>query len=153
MFNQISRWRRRYNRTLLDAHVCSAQSSAMTRLTIRIDLTDDAAFGPGKARLLELIEKTGSIRGAAAAMSMSYRRAWLLLKEIETVIGAPALATRTGGAKGGGASLTERGRTVLEHYRTIEQRATQAVASELRALAQITSGSPSRAKRLQGRLS
>ncbi len=112
----------------------------MTRLTIRVDLTEDAAFGPGKARLLELIDEAGSIRRAAAVMNMSYRRAWLLLKEIETIIGTPALATRTGGARGGGASLTKRGRAVLERYRTIEKRATRAVSAELRALAQMAQG-------------
>lgn len=109
----------------------------MTRLTIRIDLSEDSAFGPGKARLLELIDDAGSIRRAAAAMGMSYRRAWLLLQEIEMVIGGPPLETRTGGAKGGGASLTKRGRAVLEHYRAIESRAARAVASELQALARL----------------
>jgi|HubBroStandDraft_6_1064221.scaffolds.fasta_scaffold1219384_2 molybdate transport system regulatory protein len=110
----------------------------MTRLTIRIDLAENSAIGPGKARLLELIDETGSIRSAATAMGMSYRRAWLLLKDIEATIGAPALATRTGGANGGGASLTGRGRAVLERYRAIEQRATRAVSAELLALSQLT---------------
>jgi len=112
----------------------------MTRLTIRIDLSEDTAFGPGKARLLELINDTGSIRRAAAAMGMSYRHAWLLLQDIETVIGAPPLETRTGGAKGGGASLTKRGRAVLERYRAIELRAARAVASELQALTRLAAG-------------
>src|SRR5882757_1826625 len=88
----------------------------MARLTIRIDFEDAEGFGPGKARLLELIEELGSIRSAAAAMQMSYRHAWLLLQSVEDTFGAPVLATATGGAKGGGAKLTELGKTVLARY-------------------------------------
>ena len=46
----------------------------MARLSIRIDLGRETALGPGKARLLELVDAEGSIRGAASAMGMSYRR-------------------------------------------------------------------------------
>jgi len=120
----------------------------MTRLTIRIDLARNAAFGPGKARLLELIDKTGSIRAAATAMDMSYRRAWLLVQDIEAIIGEPALERRTGGANGGGASLTKRGRTWLERYRSIEKRATRAVANQLHALTRMAAGAPPKADKI-----
>jgi molybdate transport system regulatory protein len=106
----------------------------MARLTIRIDLGDETAFGPGKARLLELIAQQGSIRGAATAMGMSYRRAWLLLQDIEAAMGAPVIAAETGGVKGGGTTLTELGRAVVAQYRTIEERASRSVDAELRAL-------------------
>jgi molybdate transport system regulatory protein len=59
----------------------------MTRLTIRIDFEDAEGFGPGKARLLELIEVHGSIRSAAAAMNMSYRHAWRCCKRSKTPSG------------------------------------------------------------------
>jgi molybdate transport system regulatory protein len=107
----------------------------MTRLTVRIDFDDDVAFGPGKARLLECVESEGSIRGAAIAMGMSYRRAWMLLKEIEGIVGAPVVAGAAGGAKGGGTHLTALGRSVINRYRTIENRAEEAVRGELNALA------------------
>jgi molybdate transport system regulatory protein len=106
----------------------------MARLTIRIDLGKQAAFGPGKAKLLETIEKKGSIRSAAAALGMSYRRAWLLVQDIEAIMGAPVLVAATGGAKGGGATLTSLGRAVLDRYRTIERVAAKSVAAELRGL-------------------
>jgi molybdate transport system regulatory protein len=112
----------------------------MASLTIRIDLGGEAALGPGKARLLELIGEKGSIRAAAAAMDMSYRRAWLLLREIEAIMGAPVVVTETGGARGGGARLNALGRSVLERYRRIEKGAGHAVETELRALARLASG-------------
>ncbi|HWA30269.1 MAG TPA: LysR family transcriptional regulator [Rhizomicrobium sp.] len=121
----------------LDAAAAPAQAGPMTRLTIRIDFSEDAAFGPGKALLLELLDGTGSIRGAAARMDMSYRRAWLLLRDIETVMGAKVAEAATGGAKGGGTRLNRLGRQVLAHYRAVEARAAKAAAKELRALARM----------------
>ena len=109
----------------------------MTRLTIRIDLGKTAAIGPGKAKLLEKIAECGSIRRAAAAMDMSYRRAWLLVHELERIMGAPVVAVATGGTKGGGAALTRLGASVLAHYRAIERRAHRSTATERAALARL----------------
>ncbi|HSC61750.1 MAG TPA: LysR family transcriptional regulator, partial [Rhizomicrobium sp.] len=68
----------------------------MVRLTIRIDFESGDAIGPGKVRLLEQVAETGSIRGAATALKMSYRRAWLLIKATETTFGAPLIVAATG---------------------------------------------------------
>jgi molybdate transport system regulatory protein len=110
------------------------QQASMTDLFIRIFISDAGAMGPGKARLLELIDQTGSIRAAAKAMNVSYRRAWLLLKETETIFGAPVLDRQTGGRGGGGTALTRLGRDVVTHYRAVERKAAEAVAPELAAL-------------------
>ncbi|HEX3674193.1 MAG TPA: LysR family transcriptional regulator [Rhizomicrobium sp.] len=103
----------------------------MVRLTIRIDL-DTGSFGPGKVRLLEQIAATGSIRKAAGAMKMSYRRAWLLLQALEESFGAPLVETATGGKQGGGAMLSKLGRAVVAGYRRIEERAGHAAKADLR---------------------
>jgi molybdate transport system regulatory protein len=103
----------------------------MARLTIRIDFDDGSALGPGKVRLLELVAETGSIRKAAAAMKMSYRKAWLLLKALEETFGRPLVETVTGGAQGGGASLTALGKAVVTRYRAIARRAVQGSARDL----------------------
>lgn len=112
----------------------------MTRLSIRIEFEGAEAFGPGKVRLLELIEEHGSIRGAAAAMNMSYRHAWLLLQAVEDTFGAPVITTATGGAKGGGAKLTELGKAVIARYRAIEAQAARAAATELTELSKVAEG-------------
>jgi molybdate transport system regulatory protein len=104
---------------------------AMTRLTIRIDFDDGSGLGPGKVKLLEQVAETGSIRKAAAAMDMSYRQAWLLLKEADETFGKPLLATSQGGRQGGGAALSEVGRKVIAEYRAIEAAAHKAVAKRL----------------------
>jgi len=109
----------------------------MARLTIRIEFENGLALGPGKVRLLEHIAREGSIRGAAVAMDMSYRRAWLLIHEVEAMMGASVIAAETGGTRGGGTTLTDVGRTVVERYRSLEARAAQALSAELRALSRM----------------
>src|SRR5689334_22321243 len=93
----------------------------MARLFLRVRFEPSGQFCPGKAELLENVRDTGSIRKAAAAMKMSYRRAWLLLAEMEEMFGAPVVSTATGGAKGGGAALTKLGETLIRRYRSIER--------------------------------
>jgi molybdate transport system regulatory protein len=107
----------------------------MAQLTIRVDLGKGGALGPGKIRLLELIHAHGSISEAGRAMSMSYRRAWLLVDNLNRSFRQPVVAKQTGGRRGGGARLTAWGRRLVERYRAIERNATRAVAAHLRILA------------------
>lgn len=103
----------------------------MPSLSIRVDLGPDASFGPGKARLLELVAETGSISAAARAMGMSYRRAWLLIDDLKSVFGEAVVDTATGGKAGGGATLTRRGRIVLDAFRRLERAAAKATARQM----------------------
>ena len=96
------------------------------RLTLRIDIGDQRKLGPGKARLLELIAEHGSITAAGRAMSMSYRRAWMLIDDLNTMFAAKLVEAKPGGAGGGGAHLTDLGREVLAAYRRIEAHAASA---------------------------
>jgi molybdate transport system regulatory protein len=52
------------------------------KLTLRVDLGSGRALGPGKIGLLEAIEKTGSILQVRRRLGMSYRRAWLLVDDM-----------------------------------------------------------------------
>jgi len=104
------------------------------RLTVRVDFGADHALGPGKIRLLEAIGKTGSISRAGRALGMSYRRAWLLIDDMNRAFRAPVVATQPGGVRGGGAELTPFGRAVIETYRAVETRATAAAKPHLQAL-------------------
>jgi molybdate transport system regulatory protein len=111
-----------------------AQGHAMPRLTLRIDFDEDRAIGPGKIRLLELIDKHGSISEAGRQMGMSYRRAWLLVDNLNHCFRTPVVASQTGGLHGGGASLTDFGRAVVQHYREVEAAAHTAGAAHIEAL-------------------
>ena len=104
------------------------------RLTVRIDFGADRALGPGKIRLLEAIGKTGSISRAGRALGMSYRRAWLLIDDMNRSFRAPVVATQPGGVRGGGAELTPFGVALIENYRAIETQAAAAALPRLQAL-------------------
>jgi molybdate transport system regulatory protein len=107
---------------------------ATARLTLRVDLDEDRAVGPGKIRLLEAIRDTGSITKAGIALGMSYRRAWLLVDDMNNCFREPVVAAQVGGSHGGGAALTPFGMRLIGQYRAIEAEAHSATASRLREL-------------------
>lgn len=93
----------------------------MATLSIRIDLAPGIRIGPGKVRLLELIAETGSISAAGRALAMSYRRAWLLVDEMNRTLPVLVVQAKPGGRQGGGAALTEFGARIVACYRDIER--------------------------------
>jgi molybdate transport system regulatory protein len=122
------------------AALAAAQAAKMggeprhAALTIRVDFGAHGYLGPGKIALMELISKHGSISAAGKEMGMSYRRAWLLVDEINRIFREPLVETQMGGSGGGGARLTRLGRDVVGRYRAIEGAAATASAADLRAL-------------------
>ena len=110
---------------------------ASTRLSIRIDLASGDRIGPGKIALLEAIRSTGSISAGARSLGMSYRRAWLLVEEINGALREPAVTAETGGRSGGGAALTLVGERVVDLYRAIESQARTAAGGEFRAMGKL----------------
>jgi molybdate transport system regulatory protein len=91
--------------------------AARVTATLRLKTGRTGILGPGKGRLLEEIERAGSISGAARGMGMSYKRAWDLVADLNALFKEPVVATSFGGAKGGGATLTPFGQDVLTRYR------------------------------------
>jgi molybdate transport system regulatory protein len=104
------------------------------RLTLRVDFGSGRALGPGKVRLLEAIEKTGSISQAGRALGMSYRRAWLLVDDMNNCFRDAVISAQPGGAHGGGATLTPFGQQLIERYRAIETGAMDAARKHLNDL-------------------
>jgi molybdate transport system regulatory protein len=112
----------------------------MTKLRLRILLDGGAMLGPGKADLLDGIRATGSIAAAGRHMGMSYKRAWMLVEEMNATFAEPVVASVRGGAKGGGARLTETGDEVLRLYRGAEAAAETASAGHVAALRAMLGG-------------
>jgi molybdate transport system regulatory protein len=104
------------------------------RLTLRVDFGTDRAIGPGKVLLLEAIRDTGSISQAGRSLGMSYRRAWLLVDDMNRCFREPVVTAQPGGAQGGGAALTAFGEKVVQKYRTIETEAMAAAKLQLNDL-------------------
>lgn len=105
----------------------------MTALKLRI-LFDGAMLGPGKAALLGHIRDTGSIAAAGRQMGMSYKRAWMLVEEMNAAFADPLVASARGGSGGGGAQLTAAGAQVLALYHQVLDSAKVATRDPVAAL-------------------
>lgn len=101
------------------------------RLSLRIDLPNGSRLGPGKVALLEAVHRRRSISGAARDLDMSYRRAWLLIDDLNRAFSEPAVATYPGRSQGAGAELTSFGERLIAIYRATERRCLKAAAGSL----------------------
>jgi molybdate transport system regulatory protein len=102
-----------------------------TRITLRLDFDGSRRLGPGKIALLEAIGRRGSIAGAGRDFAMSYRRAWLLVSELNRMFSAPLVETHGGGRHGGGATLTELGGSIVQSYRDAERKVCSTTLPEI----------------------
>ena len=93
-------------------------------LTIRTkvwieDPAGKVVFGLGRMRMLEAIERHGSIQAAAKELKMGYRALWGRLRATEQRLGQPLLVRNIGGAIGGGSALTPFARRLLGEFRQL----------------------------------
>lgn len=100
----------------------------------------DIALGPGKVALLDAIEESGTLAGAAQALGMSYMRAWKLVRTMNACFREPLVETSRGGQGHGKAQLTETGRRVRELYRSMEESCLRAAQPEWAELMGYLSG-------------
>ena len=104
-------------------------------MKLRLVLPDGRTFGPGKAELLTLIDRLGSIAAAGRDMKMSYKRAWGLVEEMNASFHAPLVTSERGGAGHGGAKVTDLGQAVLARYQDLVARVEVSGADDLGFLA------------------
>ena len=89
------------------------------RLKVWVVFDDRVKFGAGRARLLELVDELGSLRGALARIGMSYRHGWGYFRELERASGIRFLEPAGGGPRGG-LRLTRAGREFVARYRRLQ---------------------------------
>lgn len=78
------------------------------------------AIGRERIWLLEAVAREGSITAGAKAAGLSYKAAWDALDAMAQMFGRPLLATKSGGATGGGSVLTPTGLRVIETFARME---------------------------------
>jgi molybdate transport system regulatory protein len=105
-----------------------------TRLSLRLDFDTGSRLGPGKIALLEAIGRTGSIAAAGREFGMSYRRAWLLVDEVNQTFERPLVEAKGGGRNGGGAFLTALGTEIVNLYRSVEADAVRSTARSVKRM-------------------
>lgn len=90
----------------------------------KIWLSDDqgkAVFGLGRLKMLEAVERKGSIHAAAKELGMSYRAIWGRIKATEERLGEPLLHRNIGGRSGGGSELTDFARQLMQRFKKLHK--------------------------------
>jgi molybdate transport system regulatory protein len=90
-------------------------------LDLRVTIDGQVLIGPIQAMLLEAIRRTGSISAAHRELGITYTHVWKLVAAMNRVFSPPLVNPIRGGAKGGGALLTQQGHNVLSSYRRMEE--------------------------------
>ena len=90
------------------------------KLKLWVEKDGVLVFSDYRAMLLDHIAKTGSIRGGAERMGLSYRRAWGKIKEIERNLAVRLVESEVGGPGGGQTKLTPEGEQLLARYRAFQ---------------------------------
>lgn len=103
-------------------------------MALKLDVPALGGLGPGKIRLLELIDEHGSISAAGRAIDMSYRRAWDIVDSLNRMSVQPMVLSSPGGSRGGGAQITPAGHELIRCYRSLQRKAARAVSAEMRQL-------------------
>lgn len=109
----------------------SASGKSEPKLIFRIQFEPEGRIGRGKIQLLTHIKDTGSISAGGRAMDMSYRRAWLLVDEMNRLFREPVVKSQRGGKQGGGAVVTPFGEALIAHYHAMETKAQAALAGDI----------------------
>jgi molybdate transport system regulatory protein len=96
------------------------------------DELGNVIFGGGRVRMLEAIERLGSMNKAAKELNMSYRALWGRIRSTEERIGAKVLDAKPGGGKHCGSSLTPTGKKLLMNYKRLRERIIEVADEEFK---------------------
>jgi len=92
------------------------------RFRLWIDADNVPYLGLGRVVLLEQIIKHGSITKGAAAINMSYRKAWQLVENMNKIANKPLVRKRLGGKNGGGAEVTAAGEKAIKTFYQLQKK-------------------------------
>jgi molybdate transport system regulatory protein len=106
------------------------------RLTIRprvkfwLELDGEWAFCPGVCRIMQEIDRTGSIKDAALVMGRSYRFVWGKIKQVERALGTPLVEARVGGSQVQRSVLSPMGRLLMQEFSVLRDSLFQTIDRE-----------------------
>lgn len=98
---------------------------------IWIESDGNMLLGEGRMQLLKAIEETGSLSKAAKSLNLSYKKAWHLLDSINKSAKRPATINTIGGKGGGGAQLTDYGKSLITTFDEINKNCWKFLDSQL----------------------
>ncbi|MGC1205972.1 MAG: molybdenum transporter [Flavobacteriaceae bacterium] len=88
---------------------------------IWIESEDHVLLGEGRVHLLKAIQEKGSLSKAAKSLNISYKKAWQLLDSVNKSAKKPVTINTIGGKGGGGAELTEYGKSLVKAFDEINR--------------------------------
>lgn len=93
----------------------------MTRLQLKssqwiVDENNNIIIGEGRAKILEHIDRTGSMNQTAKLMKMSYKAVWSKIKTTEKHMNACIVHTD----RKDGSRLSQEGRALLKKYKLLK---------------------------------
>jgi molybdate transport system regulatory protein len=115
-------------------HILKREPAIRVNGSLWLESDGKRFFGPGPVELLERIAETGSISEAAKRMKMSYKKAWELVSALNERSVNPLVVPRTGGEHGGGSTITDEARELIDYHRHLRQRFAAFLAEETKNL-------------------
>ncbi|HEY3432886.1 MAG TPA: TOBE domain-containing protein [Rhodocyclaceae bacterium] len=88
---------------------------------LTVDTEFGSFLGDTRIKLLESIDRYGSITKAAKAVPLSYKAAWDAVDAMNNLAEEALVERSVGGKHGGGTNLTEYGKRLVAMYRAVEQ--------------------------------
>ncbi|NJX14187.1 winged helix-turn-helix domain-containing protein [Tamlana crocina] len=88
---------------------------------IWIESENNVLLGEGRVKLLKAIEETGSLSKAAKSLNLSYKKAWHLIDSVNKTAKKPVTINSIGGKGGGGAELTDYGKSLITAFDDINK--------------------------------
>jgi molybdate transport system regulatory protein len=104
---------------------------------IWIECNNHVLLGEGRVHLLKAIDETGSLSKAAKSLNISYKKAWDLIDSVNKSAKKPVTINSIGGKGGGGAELTEYGKTLISAFDEINQNCWNYLDEELKKIADL----------------
>ncbi|PWH81990.1 molybdenum transporter [Algibacter marinivivus] len=104
---------------------------------IWIESENNVLLGEGRVHLLKAIQETGSLSKAAKSLNISYKKAWQLLDSVNKSAKKPVTINSIGGKGGGGAELTEYGKSLVQVFDEINKNCWKFLDNELKKIERI----------------
>ena len=104
---------------------------------IWIESDNNVLLGEGRVHLLKAIQETGSLSKAAKSLKISYKKAWQLLDSVNKSAKKPVTINSIGGIGGGGAELTEYGKSLVVAFDEINRNCWKFLDKQLEKIKQL----------------
>lgn len=94
----------------------SALPPLKPRVNVWLEVEGEVALSRWRIRLLQMVDRTGSISAAAEALGIQYRLAWQRIHEMEERLGLTLVHASAGGRGGGGSTLTAEAHALITQF-------------------------------------